>query len=589
MIHLELNALRLEVSGTALEKDVLSAVSSSGIAALCYAYKSRVKPGSKLIEKVQRKIKEKPEYTIEKITDVIGLRLITLFRNEISNVLRQVILLLKHENAINPNPFEANSLEEVIIYTSGSPHDPLLTELKVVLTEKKVAFDVVTSKEGYSSVHIVARLNGKAKLRADNSSEADHRLSVEIQLRSVFEDAWGEIDHKFGYILRAGKGDENIIYNGPLVQPHLKVLKQFTDACAQYADTIYTSAHTPLAIKDGSGKIASMPSDDEVLRRFELLGIPDVFSKKYVEGRGLRENALNLIRKDRISGQAACLKAASFFLSLHDEARGELNDTKGKTLYLFYTQMNEALCLLSTDSPQHVKTAELMYLKIRETYENFVLVSFRLAQAKARLGDIDESIRLFAATRDAIADGFQKYNASNDWPDELPKTDFRHMEALLPKLMGYQHWKKAQMENDNAVKMELFLRAHDITKEKIDPIEKVKISNNLVYYAMEYLSLAKGEPTPVTKRLATSLHTNLAVLEKDLRLSSDQSDISALDTMMEAYNFLGRIDLAQTMAKKILESAKNAPEGDPEETLSIIRRALRIQSLQGASQTANTA
>jgi ppGpp synthetase/RelA/SpoT-type nucleotidyltranferase len=590
MINLELNAARLEIAGRSSEQQVVSSVSNCGITALCYAYKSRVKPEAKLIEKVKRKIKEKPEYVIEKITDVIGLRLITLFRNEIPKILEEMLLLIQHKKSINPNPFQANSLEEVIIYSNGSPHDPFLTDLNIVLAARNVESRIIPSKEGYSSVHIVTRMTNFAKLKGSDSVEFEHQLPVEIQIRSVFEDAWGEIDHKFGYILRTGKSNENFIYNSSLVQPHLKVLKQFTDACAQYADTIYASAHTPLSIKDASGKIASVPSDDEVLKRFSALGVLDRFSNKYVEGRSLRERALELLPQNRAAGQAECLKAAAYFLSLYNEAALELTQNSGLSLYLFYAQMNEALCLLSTDSPPHVKSAELIYLKLREAYPEFVLVLFRLAQAEARLGNIDESIQLFVATHKIITEGAKKYKQLDAWPDELPKTDFLHMQALLPKLMGYQYWKKAAAEHDSATKMNFLLRAHDVTHgREVPPIEQSNISNNLVYYAVDYLSLAEGAPTADTKRLATSLHTNLAKMEESLRLQPNDVDVSTLDTMMEAYHFLGNINLAQKMARKILESVKNMPEGDAEETLSILKGALHIQSLQAASKPANAA
>jgi ppGpp synthetase/RelA/SpoT-type nucleotidyltranferase len=591
MKNLELNATRLEMAGRTNEQSVVNCVSTCGITNLCYAYKTRVKPEGKLIEKVHRKIKEKPEYLIERITDVIGLRLITLFKNEIPKILDEVLLLIQHKKNIHPNPFQENSLEEVVIYTSGSAHDPLLTELNLILAERNVKPKITPSKEGYSSVHIVTRMTHTARLKR-NDSDFEHFLPVEIQIRSVFEDAWGEIDHKFGYVLRSGKigEDDNLLFNSSLVQPHLRVLKQFTDACAQYADTIYASAHTPLSIKDSSGKIAPVPSDDEVLQRFQTLGTPQIFSKKYVEGRLLRERALTLMRTNRVAGQAECLKAAAYFLTLYQEASIALEGMNGLRLYLFYAQMNEALCLLSTDSPQHVKTAEMMYLKLRETYPNFVLVQFRLAQAEARLGNIDEAIQLFIATQKAVEEGGRKYEPLKIWPDELPETDFRHMAALLPKLMGYQFWKKSEKEPDRIKKMDLLLHAHDVTSTAVVPKhEQPHKSNNLVYYAVGYLSLVEGSPTIITKRLATSLHTNLASMEESLRSQPENVDISTLDTMMEAYHFLGNIDLAQKMAKKILGSAKTLPEGDAEEDLSIIKGALHIQTLEAVSKPANTA
>jgi hypothetical protein len=252
--------------------------------------------------------------------------------------------------------------------------------------------------------------------------------------------------------------------------------------------------------------------------------------------------------------------------------------------------MNEALCLLSTDSPQHVKSAEMMYLALREEYPNYILVQFRLAQALARLGSTDESIALFSETKNALANAARQHRSTTNWPDEIPKTDFSHMQSLLPKLMGYQFWRKAEEVEDRVQRMGYLLNAHDITKEALTGGGDVpNIRNNLVYYAMDYLSLAIGDPNSVTKRLANSLHANLASMEASMKNAPDTFDISTLDTMMEAYNFLGRVDLAQSIAGKILAAVKTSNESDPEETLSIIKTALHIQTLQAPSKPARTA
>ena len=58
---------------------------------------------------------------------------------------------------------------------------------------------------------------------------------------------------------------------------------------------------------------------------------------------------------------------------------------------------------------------------------------------------------------------------------------------------------------------------------------------------------------------------------------------------MEAYEFLGYIDLAQKIATRILDRIKTSDEGDAQETLTIIKIALHIKSLQGASQPIRTA
>jgi ppGpp synthetase/RelA/SpoT-type nucleotidyltranferase len=593
MQNLELNAAKLEAAAIKKESTILNFISSSGLSRLCYAYKSRVKPDSKLIEKVHRKIKDKANYRVENITDLIGLRLITLFRNEIPKILDEILQLIQNNKSFEINPFRADYLEEVKIFTNGSMHDPFLGDLKSILNQNAVNFEILESKEGYSSVHIVVRMNDYVKIRNLDSKEFDFFIPVEIQIRSVFEDAWGEIDHRFGYLTRAGKADAHLIHNAPLVQPHLKVLKQFSDACAQYADIIYSSAMAPVTVKDTVGKIHSVPSDDEVLIRFSSLEIPELFSEKYIHGRSLRESALTSISVNRINGQSSCLEAAAYFHSLVEQALTELNGKKGESLYLFYAKMNEALCLLSTDSPQYVKSAESMYIELGEKYPTFLLVKFRLAQAVGRLGNIDESIKLFIETEELLTEAKEKHAGKENWPDDIPKADYMHMEKLLPKLIGYQYWKKSEKAEEEPRKLDWLAKAHDLTEKSYYLDEKnIDLSNNLIYYSVEYLSNTFGEPTKIKKRLATSLHKHLAILEKSLKENHFLIDVSTLDTMMQAYNFLNSRGLAQKIANMIIDRVQASDEGNPEQTLSILKDALHIISSRDVPlppSSANTA
>lgn len=584
--NLSYNALRLETAGRNREKDVLNSLVSCGIASLCYAFKSRVKSETKLVEKVNRKVREKADYELSHVTDVIGLRLITLFRNEIHQVLNEILKLIRHEKDLKPNPFEKCLFEEVIIYTNAPSYDPFLADLKAVLAENEIEPKITQSKEGYSSVHIVTRLVDGTKLKL-NDGEVDHKLPIEIQIRSVFEDAWGEIDHKFGYVVRAGKNNENVVQNAALIQPHLQVLKQFTDACAQYADIIYKSATTPVVVQDSVGKIVSVPSDDKVISRFKALGVPEKFCNMYLEGRLLREKALERVAEDKARGQSECLKVATYFLGLNQEAENELVEGAGRSLYSYYAKMNEALCLLSTDSPAHVTLSESIYLKLREQYPTYPLVKFRLAQANGRLGRVDDSIYLYLETRTEIAEMATSAAQHGEWPDNLPLGDYEHISGHLPKLLGYQYWKKSEHEADRGTKLRLLLEAFNATREGLKvKSDDVKICNNLAYYATEYLSILDGESTPESEDLGMLLLQCLVVMERSV--GEVDPDISMLDTMMRAYRFLGNVPLAKKTAEQIIVQVKASAEGDPEETLIILKCALDIQALPESQQPGNT-
>jgi ppGpp synthetase/RelA/SpoT-type nucleotidyltranferase len=85
------NALILEREGNDFAPKIAVAITTTQLHKQCYAFKWRVKPQDKLIEKVNRKKQEKTWYDFHHITDVIGVRFITLFRVEMPDVLDSIV------------------------------------------------------------------------------------------------------------------------------------------------------------------------------------------------------------------------------------------------------------------------------------------------------------------------------------------------------------------------------------------------------------------------------------------------------------------------------------------------------------------
>ncbi|BAN33966.1 hypothetical protein SCD_n00117 [Sulfuricella denitrificans skB26] len=582
---LALNAARLEMGGRDGEKNVLQAIMHSGLGSLCYAIKSRVKSEERLIEKVTRKRKEKEKYDVDSVTDVIGIRLITLFRKEIPDIVREVLALIAHGKELSPNPFQKSCFEEIIIYTNAPHHDPFLAQLKEVLSQAGAAFELKESLEGYSSVHIVSRICSVAKLRTDYG-EKKHPLPIEIQIRTVFEDAWGEIDHRFGYVQRAGKNSGTPIHNSALVQPHLKVLKHFTDACAHYADTILVSATTPLISKGEQGKIISVESDDDILKRFSELNVAANFITVYVEGRKLREEASKISLNQGAQHPqtvSAYIQAAEHFLQVRQAGERELSDGQGKAQYIYYARMNEALCLMSTEAPEYVQQAVELYTELADLYPSFPLAKFRLAQAVAKLGQTDPAIELYQSAEEAVEGIASVSHKTGHWPDELPLADYTHVSGALPKLLGYQLWKKAEYigslpDHDIEERTSLLYRAVMVTSKGLTARpDDIKIHNNFAYYATQYLELLGSLGGQPDSALHAQLSSSLSVLEHHT-LSATNPDIFFLDTIAKAYQHLGRSDDAKSVAERIVQLVQEGGnQGEPEITLKILKNALTIK------------
>lgn len=129
---------------------------------------SRVKDRDECVKKFQRKYQEdleksQTEYTIsEHISDVIGLRVICLYESDVEEIVR---VLKEHFYVID-------------------------------LTDKTAQHNE-NETFGYKGIHLDLKINGQRK----NLPEYQNILqfSFEIQIRTIVQDAWSEIDHKLKY------------------------------------------------------------------------------------------------------------------------------------------------------------------------------------------------------------------------------------------------------------------------------------------------------------------------------------------------------------------------------------------------------
>lgn len=132
---------------------------------------SRTKSVSSFKEKIKRKSKEGKSYgnPLNEITDIVGIRIITYYLNDIDKI-----------SAMIENEFEIdkkNSIDKSAILGAD--------------------------QFGYKSVHYIISLSPS---RRDLTEWAEfNKFKAEIQVRTILQHAWAEIDHEIRY-----KKEENI-------------------------------------------------------------------------------------------------------------------------------------------------------------------------------------------------------------------------------------------------------------------------------------------------------------------------------------------------------------------------------------------
>ena len=200
----------------------------------------RIKDEARLIEKIDEEnkqpgIEEEPithKNFQKRIGDLLGIRLICLRLSDIKRVEAYLGLLA----------------EEKILQFLGKPDQKRSFVLPVDPGET-IPEGLDLRYSGYSSIHYQVRLGS-------NSDAPDEfkPLQVELQLRTILEEAWGEIDHKYRYVFsRSGYVLPEYIHTG------FYNLSAYLQAAALQAEHLCRQAesYSLLRAKKTKGKLKS--------------------------------------------------------------------------------------------------------------------------------------------------------------------------------------------------------------------------------------------------------------------------------------------------------------------------------------------
>jgi putative GTP pyrophosphokinase len=147
----------------------------------------RIKDQARLIEKIEEEKKQAgvepgpitQENFRERVGDILGIRLICLRLSDVETV-EAYLALLAEENILK---FLRKPVRKRAFVLPVEPGDAIPEDLELRYS-------------GYSSIHYQVKLGENS-----DASDALKGLQFELQLRTILEEAWGEIDHKYRYVL----------------------------------------------------------------------------------------------------------------------------------------------------------------------------------------------------------------------------------------------------------------------------------------------------------------------------------------------------------------------------------------------------
>ena len=246
-----------------------------------YLIKSRVKRVDSLVSKVlERRQDNDPSYGPENARDIVGLRLLALFKNDLPMLVRRFIAFVAWSQKPPFSLFYGTVINEAIaeikIYATSDVNDVntdfIVEEFEVhgfvrgTSNDDEVRIEVHRKASQYSSVHVVLWANGP------NQSHND-RIPVEVQLRTSLEDVWGEIDHRLRYKARNEVRFPGRKITSPAASVReLEILKKNLDTCSDFADLIGTKIKTDVvtaSVIKPYNKLVSYDINNLIDQKFE--------------------------------------------------------------------------------------------------------------------------------------------------------------------------------------------------------------------------------------------------------------------------------------------------------------------------------
>jgi ppGpp synthetase/RelA/SpoT-type nucleotidyltranferase len=158
-----------------LEKEIISNRNNADIALPIALTKWRIKS----VDSIYLKVKRKSKTDLSDITDYGGLRILCMFEQDILPVHEFLVDLLSRDDF---------KLKEFKIFNWTNKRSIELLERKIKKCFKDFEFDNEERATGYKSIHYVV-----SQIYGVNS------YPIEIQLRTLLQDVWGELDHTIAY------------------------------------------------------------------------------------------------------------------------------------------------------------------------------------------------------------------------------------------------------------------------------------------------------------------------------------------------------------------------------------------------------
>lgn len=405
-----------------------------------YMTKYRIKnPKSIFLKTKRKKITD-----LEKITDYAGSRVLCLFEQDIYDTHHYIIKTLSE-----------NSFNLVLFRIYNWTDDDNVTKKLIINDLEKNLPDIPIKNEkkksGYKSIHYLC-----------THVVGEQKYYIEIQLRTLLQDVWGELEHALSY----KKGN---------IHPHIRKSFILLSRDLETNDSLIRHLKD-ISDKEGFGESFSIKSggpvkwfdyDDKMLpKRFSSSDLKDIYNE-YQE--------LMLHSNPRDETKTPIKKARKLYKKICEKTG--IQDMKSLKVR-YFIKMEEAYIELWD---RNIEKALKIYTDLEDTFEEHYCLHFRLGEIYFVKGEIEKSL------------------ASFDRSEELmPKNNFANIDIenrhRISLKIAFIYWLLGTEYIDFVLKeMETAKKVLDDYPDLFRDKDRSKLLNNRCWYYLEKYIIEKTD------------------------------------------------------------------------------------------------
>lgn len=548
-------------------------------------------------------------YDPDHVTDVWGCRYVTLYQSEIPPTVEALLTRLESFNRASHGTVR---MKECVIYTNRPAGDPLSivgATLQIVkrsglassvIADSSLIREPESRKSAYSSVHFVFERD--VLIEHAGKDEGEEIAAFEIQIRDIFEEGWGEVQH---HLLYSGKDNLDLDENarsedGELWQLHLNALKTFVDGCSQHASII--KRNLEMLRKP---RIETIESEAHVKRTEDQEAIVRTLKSQGVG----REAAKSVAKAYTLLLAAEAAQDSSVAVGHYGEAiaafagaieaigdRLDLTvDGSGSRTVRYLLETEQAHCIFRTAetgfrgvaSPaadaaarrqRLYEDAHRLYGRVASANPSDATAKLGLARAVQRLDRIPAGL----AHAEALLDDCIRLIG----PADILRNRLLPISSRIQK--GVVLWQRAEaIAGDAALAREFVERAVDVTVQAseiwMEYGEDVRLTgynragghkaaSNILYYVAQLVKRGWSRPGYD----AETLKRYLPMLE-GLRIEPYREFFKTRDNLMQAYDALGEVTTARDLARTTFTELRGEAERRAGVPLDVAGVALHLE------------